>query len=170
MSNILLYISLGLITSALLFILALRILDSRNQLGIEGKLIWIDKGKATKPFFNPSYEVTGKPDLMYRIRDGVLAVEYKSRHGPIYRSDIVQAKCAALAARSDGYPVIQILIKTSTTEEYFRLPRNEADLYGEIKTYVLIAREAKSGAKMGAWPTINKCNGCAFNETCDMKV
>ena len=99
MIDILLYGLLGLAAAALLYNFIRRIARSRSDLGIEGKLIWMDKGRSTKPFFNQVFEVLGKPDLMYRVRGGVLAVEYKSRRGPVFKSDVVQAKCAALAAR-----------------------------------------------------------------------
>ena len=102
MIDILLYGLLGLAAAALLYNFIRRIARSRSDLGIEGKLIWMDKGRSTKPFFNQVFEVLGKPDLMYRVRGGVLAVEYKSRRGPVFKSDVVQAKCAALAARGNG--------------------------------------------------------------------
>jgi len=47
-----------------------------NNLGIKGKLVWTDHGRQTKPFFNRTFEVFGKPDLMYRTKNGILAVEF----------------------------------------------------------------------------------------------
>ena len=112
MIDILLYGLLGLAAAALLYNFIRRIAGSRSGLGIEGKLIWMDKGRSTKPFFNQVFEVLGKPDLMYRVRGGVLAVEYKSRRGPVFKSDVVQAKCAALA--NLDYPIrIEPLLETS---------------------------------------------------------
>jgi len=139
---------------------------TKNELGIEGKLIWVDKGKSTKPFFNNTFEVLGKPDLMYRVLGGVLAVEYKSRNGPIYQSDEAQAKCAALAARGNGYRVIRILLKTNTLEQYIDLPTNDITLFNEIKAFVVLTRQAKSGDKMNALPTVGKCRSCAFKYEC----
>src|SRR4051794_13793424 len=79
--------------------------SSQNPFGISGKLIWTDKGKLTKSFYNNDFEVFGKPDFLYREREEIIAVEFKSRFGPVFESDIVQAKAAALAARGDGYKV-----------------------------------------------------------------
>ena len=110
---------------------------STNQLGIDGSLVWTDQGKTTKPFFNNDFKILGKPDLMYKIRSGVLAVEYKSRNGRIYNSDIVQAKSAALAARGTGYHVTKVLICTKNQKQYFELPKQDLTLYKSIEKYVL---------------------------------
>ncbi|UZE97249.1 PD-(D/E)XK nuclease family protein [Alkalimarinus alittae] len=140
---------------------------SRNKLGIEGKLIWVDKGRKTNPFFNRVFEVLGKPDLMYKIKGGILAVEYKSRKGTnIYQSDIVQAKTAALAARGEGYKVIRILIKTGSKDQYINLPSSDKALFDEVKQYVDITRSAHRGTALKAWPNKFKCRSCAFNHSC----
>ncbi len=138
----------------------------RNKLGIDGSLIWTDTGKTTEPFFNHNFKVFGKPDLMYKIRSGVLAVEYKSRKGRIYTSDIVQAKSAALAARGSGYHVTKILVRTKTKENYFDLPRNDLALYKEIEVSANHAREAKTGKSMNASPSHFKCRACAYRMKC----
>lgn len=138
----------------------------KSKLGIDGKLIWTDYGRHTKPFFNPKFEVLGKPDLMYRFSAGVLAVEYKSRNGPIFKSDVTQAKCAALAARGEGFKVVRLLLKTSSKEEYIDLPVSDAALYDDIKDFIFTARQAKNGRVMPALPTILKCRGCAYKYQC----
>ncbi|QFT57092.1 PD-(D/E)XK nuclease family protein [Microbulbifer sp. THAF38] len=166
MIDIFLYGLLGLAAAALLYNFLQHIVSTRNSLGIEGKLIWIDKGRSTKPFFNHAFEVLGKPDLMYRIRGGILAVEYKSRRGPVFKSDVVQAKCAALAARGNGYQVTQLLVKTSTTEQYIELPGTDRALFEEIKKYVILTRQAKAGVRMKPWPNVGKCRGCAYKSSC----
>lgn len=142
----------------------------KNNLGIDGKLIWVDKDRHTKPFFNKVFEVLGKPDLMYRISGGVLAVEFKSRRGRIFDSDVVQAKCAALAARGEGYKVIRILVKTSTTERYYTLPKNDKALFDEVKNHVILTRQAKAGSKMKAKPNQAKCRSCAFKLSCNHAI
>jgi CRISPR/Cas system-associated exonuclease Cas4 (RecB family) len=139
---------------------------SANKLGISGRLVWTDHGRQTKPFFNKKYEVLGKPDLMYKTRSGILAVEYKSRHGPVFISDVVQAKCAALAARGEGYKITRLLLKTSSQEEYMSLPVSDEALYGEIKNFIALARNAKNGASMNPLPSRHKCRSCAYKYHC----
>lgn len=137
-----------------------------GDLGIDGKIIWVDRGYKTKPFIHKAFRIVGKPDLMYRTPTGVLAVEYKSRNGPIYFSDVIQAKSAALAARGSGHRVNQILIKTELTEQYINLPRSDRDLLGDIQEYLIMVREAKNKKTMVARPQATKCRHCAFSGVC----
>lgn len=137
-----------------------------DELGIEGDLIWIDEGRHTKPLFNGMFKVFGKPDAMYRTRTGVLAVEYKSRNGPVFDSDIVQAKCAALAARGEGYRVVDILVKTELTQRHIRLPKSDGALYKDIEESVILARRAKLGGAVPSVPAVPKCRSCAYRGDC----
>ncbi len=143
----------------------------RDPLGIDGKLVWVDRGQKTKPFFNKQFRVLGKPDLMYmRASRGVLAVEFKSRTGRIYESDVVQAKTAALAARGEGYRVCRILVKTKGTEQYFDLPSSDAALFKEIQQFVAYTRAAKQGVSLKAFPQRYKCKTCAYSQNCDSRA
>lgn len=138
-----------------------------DELGIEGDLIWIDDGRHTKPFFNGAFKVFGKPDALYRTRAGVVAVEYKSRNGPVFDSDVTQAFCAALAARGEGYRVTQVLIKTSAVQKSFKLPTSDKALFDRIQPAVFNARQAKFGYAVPSRPEIKKCRGCGFRGDCD---
>lgn len=137
-----------------------------GDLGIDGKIIWVDRGQKTKPFIHKAFGIVGKPDLMYQRPTGVLAVEYKNRNGPIYFSDVIQAKSAALAARGSGHRVNQILIKTDLTERYINLPRSDRDLLGDIQDYLTLARQAKNNKPMIARTQRLKCKSCAFSSDC----
>lgn len=138
----------------------------RNPLGLGGKLIWIDRGVNTKPFFNHRFQVFGKPDFLYQIFGGVMAVEYKSRFGPVYESDIVQAKCAALAARSAGFKVTKVLVITQSVRREISLPGTDRQLFKDISIFVDQAKNAKSGMACNAEPSVKKCSSCAFIGGC----
>lgn len=166
MLELVLYISIGIAFFLFLADYLNRYFFPKNDLYIPGKLIWVDRGKDTKPFFNSTFKVFGKPDLMYAVRGGALAVEYKSRYGTIYESDIAQAKCAALAARGEGYKVVKILLKTSTQKRYISLPKNDKALFDEIKNFVIVARKAKSGSSLRGTPENKKCKSCAYKHDC----
>lgn len=137
-----------------------------DGLGVAGKVIWIDIGKKTTPFFNNTFSVLGKPDLMYKVKGGILAVEYKDRGRGIYNSDIVQAKCAALAARGEGFKVIRVLIKNRSEDRYIELPPSDHALYKQIERYILLSRKAKNGEKMQAQPERHKCRACSLKLSC----
>lgn len=162
----LLYLLLGAAGLTVVFYSIDRLFTKKDKLGIDGKLIWTDEGRKTKPFFNNVYDVLGKPDLMYKIKGGILAVEYKSRKSNIYESDIVQTKCAALAARGSGYKVIKFLVITAASKKYFDLPRSDKALYKEIEPYIVYTRQSKTGGKLPATPGRYKCKSCAFNHKC----
>ena len=138
----------------------------RNKLGIKGKLIWVDEGKKTKPFFNSRYQIFGKCDQLYKTLGGVLAVEYKSRRGKIYLSDIVQSKAAALAARGAGYKVTRVLVKTKNQEQYMKLPSSDDALFQEIAEFFHKAKAAKEGLQVKAFPEKQKCRRCAYFNSC----
>ncbi|MFT6904806.1 MAG: CRISPR/Cas system-associated exonuclease Cas4 (RecB family) [Oleiphilaceae bacterium] len=141
----------------------------KNRLGIEGELIWVDESKDTKPFFNNKYKVFGKPDFIYKRRSGATAVEYKSRFGKVYESDIVQAKTAALAARGAGIKIDQIMIKTERDTQILNLPKRNKDLFIQIEGNIREARKAKLGIRMNARPNKIKCRACSHKNTCTKK-
>ena len=141
-----------------------------DDLGISGKLVWVDHGKNTKPFFNQEYRVLGKPDLMYKISRGILAVEYKGRSNNIYDSDIVQGLTASLAARGEGYQVARLLVRTDNNERYIDLPKSDRDLYKLVSNHVEIVRKAKQGRDLPANPGYYKCLHCAYTNSCGKKI
>ena len=138
-----------------------------DELGIDGELIWVDRGKDTKPFFNHTYRVLGKPDLMYRVDGGILAVEYKSRKRSIYNSDVIQGLTACLAARGQGHKVSSLLIKTDGSDRRIELPKSDKQLYKKIEANVEMVRAAKQGKQLRALPAKYKCQYCAYTEVCD---
>ena len=132
----------------------------------EGQLIFLDNDDNPRTFRNYAFYVTGRPDAMYQTKTGIIAEEYKSRNGPIYKSDVLQAKCAALPARGEGYRVTEILVRTNNTSQRYRLPNDDRALYSEIREYIELARRAKSGDSVPAKPSQNKCRGCAYGQAC----
>jgi CRISPR/Cas system-associated exonuclease Cas4 (RecB family) len=167
MDTILTLLILAVVIAAVGLRLVKRIGRSGGPLNIDGKLIWVDEGQSTKPFFNHLYRILGKPDFMYKIKGGVLAVEYKSRKSGVYESDIVQAKCAALAARGNGYRVIKIMVKADSDSKVISLPGDNQILYNEIKRYIDICRDTKAGKTAPALPSRRKCRSCAYRYTCN---
>lgn len=140
-----------------------------DGLGIPGKLVWVDRGKSTKPFFNQEFRVLGKPDLMYRLKRGILAVEYKGRKSNIYDSDIVQGLTASLAARGEGYKVTRLLVRTDNTKRYIDLPSSDKGLHNLVSNYIEIVRKAKKGGALPAIPEYYKCLNCAYSDSCAKK-
>ncbi|POP51588.1 hypothetical protein C0068_16370 [Zhongshania marina] len=159
------YLVFGLL-AVIALLLLFHIFRSKEQGDISGKLIWTDYGIKTKPFYHSEFLVFGKPDLMYKVRRGVKAVEYKHRMGPVFDSDIAQALAAALAARGSGYRVIEVLVKTRSTELSIDLRESDSAVYRKLQGYVLLVRQAKDGRAMQKKPEARKCRSCAYREAC----
>jgi CRISPR/Cas system-associated exonuclease Cas4 (RecB family) len=134
------------------------------------KLIWVDKGKNTEPFFNKAYRVFGKPDALYDLQGNVIAVEFKSRKVKVYDADRIQALTAALATRGAGYDVRQVVVKSSTDIERINLPEKDKALYELVKKDIEAARAIKSGHQAIAKPESTKCPACAYNNHCGEKT
>lgn len=131
-----------------------------------GELIWVDEGRHTKPFFNHKFKVLGKPDAIYDKDGRVTTVEFKSRRGPVFDSDRVQALTAALAARADGFNVHETVVKTKTVEESFKLPKDDLALYQMVQPYAETVRNIKRGGTAKALPSKAKCSSCAYRSGC----
>ena len=158
---------IGILITLVLIWIGLRRRSRRSPLDVEGKLIWLDKEGSAASFTNAEFYVCGKPDFIYKQKRGILAIEYKSRNGPVFESDIVQAKVAALAARGSRlYRVDRIMIKTRSTERYIDLPAEDAQLYREVERYVEMVRIAKEGGVLTASPTVQKCRSCGYRTPC----
>ena len=134
------------------------------------KLIWVDEGINTEPFFNRPYRIFGKPDALYYVQGNVIAVEFKSRKGKIYDADRIQALTAALASRGAGYKVRQVVVKSSTDIERIDLPEEDKALHELVKKDIEAARAIKSGHQANAKPESTKCQACAYNNHCGEKI
>ena len=122
-------------------------------LGEQPKVIYKDTGNA-KIFRNKKFRVEGKPDAILLTRVGYIAEEFKSRKRGFYESDIVQAKAAALAARSE-YPISSI----------FLLPPSDQALFDDIAEYYNMAARAKQEL-LPARAHFVKCRHCAVKYAC----
>ena len=131
------------------------------------KVLYKDSGPRSRVFINKRYGIAAKPDAILQTPDGNVGVEYKSRRQGIYMSDIVEAKAAALAARSK-YRVNLIQIKNQTESKVFPLPKRDEDLYNEIKQYKELA-DAAQHQLLHAEPQPAKCRTCPVNRHCSEK-
>ena len=151
------------IISLVVFITAFVLLD-RNDRESE-RVIYKDTGPNARVFVNKKYKVAAKPDLILKNIDGYIGVEFKSRKYGIYESDIVEAKAAALAARSK-YPIFAIQVKNQTQNKVIVLPKSNADLFREIEGYISLASQARLRL-LPATPHPMKCKSCPEKMSCN---
>ena len=132
-------------------------------LGEQPKVIYKDTGNA-KIFRNKKFRVEGKPDAILLTRVGYIAEEFKSRKRGFYESDIVQAKAAALAARSED-PISSISIRNQTEQKIILLPPSDQALFDDIAEYYNMAARAKQEL-LPARAHFVKCRHCAVKYAC----
>lgn len=157
---------------AALFAFYMLVLNVRRRLGGTagdpelGDLLWVDEGRDVKPFYHQVFHVLGKPDAIYSKAGNGTAVEYKSRRGPVFDSDRVQAITAALAARGEGFKISKVQIRTKTDEDTISLPKKDLELYQMVEPHVETVRAIRRGAAGTANPSEQKCRGCAYRSGC----
>lgn len=136
--------------------------------GFSGRLIWYDSGVKIQPFKHSQYGVIGKPDYLFKVGwNTYAAVEYKSRRGPVYFSDIVQAKCAALAARGNKFNISFLIVQTEVDRIKVDLPNSDSALYDEISVWVELARRAAlRDGTIEKTSYIARCRGCGYKNVC----
>ncbi|MGY0314277.1 hypothetical protein ACV4QK_20620 (plasmid) [Alteromonas macleodii] len=146
------------------FFIAFFTLDNNTK----ERVIYKDTGPKARIFVNKKYNIAAKPDLILKKPEGYIGFEYKGRKRGIYESDIIEAKAAALAARSK-YPIYAIQIKNQTQNKVIVLPKSNADLYKEIERYVLLTSQAQS-KQLPATPHPMKCRVCPVKTSCSYRL
>ncbi len=140
--------------------------------GFKGKLLYLDKGKASQTFINKQYNIAAKGgDFIYLTEQGEhILIEYKSRKGPVYESDVAQTIASVLAARS-CYPISQAMVITETQSKKINVSGNDDVLYNEIKQFHLLTQQIKQGkAVTRNYAKLYKCKSCNMQAFCKFKL
>ncbi len=140
-----------------------------NQFGFTGKLVYADQGQRSRLFINKFFLISAKPDFIYKIGFRKYeVVEYKSRMGKVYESDIVQTKASVIAARSK-FNVRKALICTKGETLEIDVDKSSAEIYKEIKKETELARKIKSKVYVAECTKDKyKCNSCSMRKHCQV--
>ncbi|MDX7766850.1 CRISPR-associated protein Cas4 [Aeromonas caviae] len=151
---------------ALLYLARRRSHRLGSPLGIEGKIVYADQGRKSKLFINKKYGITAKPDFIIATQNGQnVMVEYKSRAGRVYQSDIVQLLASVLAARSE-MPIHRAVVVTKGTRREVVLGSDE-QIFKEISKFVLLARRAQEGEIIKIFSSHpGVCRSCSVAHSC----
>ena len=151
---------------ALLYLARRRSHRPGSPLGIEGKIVYADQGRKSKLFINKKYGITAKPDFIIATQNGQnVMVEYKSRAGRVYQSDIVQLLASVLAARSE-MPIHRAVVITKGTRREVVLGSDE-QIFKEISKFVLLARRAQEGEIIKIFSSHpGVCRSCSVAHSC----
>jgi hypothetical protein len=139
----------------------------KTPFGFKAQLIYSDRGKKSKIFTCDRFGLSAKPDFVYRLANGTFVlIEYKSREGRVYPSDIQQVMAAIIATRS-MYPISQAYVYTDTTNLAVDATMSDEALFDNIKQNVYLTRRIKEGKKVEVcYKSEYKCNTCSMKENC----
>jgi CRISPR/Cas system-associated exonuclease Cas4 (RecB family) len=160
---------LVLIVITVIYVLRRQSVKKPSPLGIDGEVIYADKGRNSHRFVNHKYGISAKPDFIIRTANAEnVMVEYKSRMNRIYLSDIVQLKASVLAARAH-MPIHRAVIVTKGDRQNITLG-SDAQLYSEIAQYVELARRAQGGEIIKIFAAHKGiCRSCSVAHSCQRR-
>tara|TARA_R110000737_G_scaffold329115_1_gene344078 strand:- start:282 stop:803 length:522 start_codon:yes stop_codon:yes gene_type:complete len=140
---------------------------TETPFGFKAQLIYSDSGRKSKIFTSAKFGLAAKPDFIYRLASGeFVLIEYKSRKGRVYPSDIQQVIAAIIATRS-MYPISQAYIYTDTTSLAVDATSSDVELFDSIKYNFYLTKRIKEGKKVDVcYKSEYKCNTCSMKEKC----
>ncbi|MFC5079510.1 hypothetical protein VTH8203_01497 [Vibrio thalassae] len=141
-----------------------------TQFGFKGHLVYCDDKPNSKCFVNHRYQLSAKPDFIYRTgRRSYTVVEYKSRNAPVKESDINQLIAAVVAARPT-YPITNAFVVTKKQSKQIPIYNSTHANYKRIAHLHKIARRIKHSNYYPKPKKAKQCFQCGYydaqNEQC----
>ncbi len=135
--------------------------------GFKARLFYSDKGIKSRVFTSNKYKLAAKPDFIYQLANGdYVLIEYKSRKGRVYPSDIQQVLAAIIATRS-VYPIREAYVHTDTTRLKIDATVSDEELFDNIKRNYELTKQIKQGKKVEVcYKSDYKCNTCSMRKHC----
>jgi CRISPR/Cas system-associated exonuclease Cas4 (RecB family) len=157
------------ITLKITLLIADRIYQSslpETKFGFRGKLIYSDDSPNAEVFVNHRYELSAKPDFIFRIGLFKYAiVEFKSRVGQVKQSDTIQVIASIIAARSK-FNITEAYIVTGRQTKIIEAS-SSARLYRELKPLHKKAKQVKFRNQLPKRLSCSKkCDSCGYKEHC----
>jgi CRISPR-associated exonuclease Cas4 len=167
------YLIAGLVLAAiLLYWVSAR---QRRSVGLpSGRVIYTDHkqwGEVDKPLYDPTYNLTGKPDFIVETNQGFIPVETKSSRGiqKPYDSHIYQvAAYCLLIDQTYGvrpeYGILHYPNQDFAIDYTQELEQSLIEIIREIRS--LIKRRSVDRSHSSN----NRCQSCGFKEICDQSL
>jgi len=142
----------------------------------QGKVIYADSDQwqaVTEPLYDPQLKLTGKPDYILGLREGVLVpVEVKSMPAPTqpYANHVMQlaAYCLLLERTSGQRPPYGLLRYREQTFQVDYTPELEQTLLALIAGMRAAESQGEEPARSHA--EVSRCRGCGYREICDQRL
>ena len=139
-----------------------------------GKVVYSDHsewGKIETPLYDPTFNLTGKPDYLVERSNEIIPVEVKSsrlKSAP-YDSHIYQlaAYCLLIEQTFSIKPAYGILNYVNQDIAVDYTPELEQSLIDTIREMRSLSRRRKIDR---SHESANRCRGCGFNSVCDQAI
>lgn len=151
--------------------------QQKSRTGLpQGKIIYADSDQwqaVAEPLYDPQLKLTGKPDYILRLREGVLVpVEVKSMPAPAqpYANHIMQlaAYCLLLERTSGQRSPYGLLRYRNQTFQVDYTPELEQTLLALIAGMRAAESQGEEPARSHA--EASRCRGCGYREICDQRL
>ncbi len=139
---------------------------------LDGKRVIYRDWFGAPVFRSERYRIAAKPDMLFEINSNELAaVEYKSRRGPVYESDVAQLVATVIAVREQYSGVTVGYVYTGSGESRRVDCRGTTEeLLQSIAGELRYARLTKLGYKPDGVSVVHKCRACGVRRSCDVAV
>lgn len=157
------------------FWLLVRSRAARQRTGLPGgRVIYADTGawnRCERPLFSRRYRLTGRPDYLVHLREGVIPVEVKSGTAPSqpYESHLLQlaAYCLLLEEQEGRAPPYGILKYQDRALEIAYTPGLRTRLLEALQS---IRRDIDAGEAVRSHEQPARCRGCGHRSRCDERL
>ncbi len=152
--------------SILLFLLSVVLYFLYKTKRTPSTVLYEDKGRSSRVLVDPVNRIRSKPDMIKGPKHSALLIEYKSRDGKVYPSDIAQAYAGVLAARADGIVITRAEVHTKSQKYTLPAIHSNESIVSRISDPLNSARIVASGGVPTAKPQLYKCRSCSYKKHC----
>lgn len=148
---------------------------ARQEAGLPpGRVVYADTGawdRCERPLFSSRYRLTGRPDYLVHLPEGLVPVEVKSGSAPSqpYASHLLQlaAYCLLLEEQEGRSPPFGILKYQDRTFEVEHTPGLRAQL---LRTLQRMRRDLGDRPPARSHEEPSRCRGCGYRSRCNERL
>jgi CRISPR-associated exonuclease Cas4 len=139
-----------------------------------GRVTYVDTGawgRCERPLFSNQHRLTGRPDYLVRVRDGIVPVEVKSGAAPPqpYQAHVLQlaAYCLLVEEQEGRTPPYGIL---KYDDRAFEVDYTSALRVELLNTLDAIRGDLHAHNLGRSHSDPGRCRGCGYREQCDQRL
>ncbi len=148
---------------------------ARQETGLPvGRVTYVDTGawnRVERPLFSNRYRLTGRPDYLVRVREGVVPVEVKSGRAPSqpYEAHVLQlaAYCLLVEEQDGRRPPYGLVKYDDRAFEIDYTPALRAELLDALDA---LRRDGHRRSVDRSHDEPARCRGCGHRGRCDQRL